>query len=39
MTAQALRMPFAFVPTAADLLADEHLAERGFFERARRRAT
>jgi crotonobetainyl-CoA:carnitine CoA-transferase CaiB-like acyl-CoA transferase len=33
MTAQALRMPFAYVPTAADLLADEHLAERGFFER------
>jgi len=31
MTAQALRMPFAFVPNAADLLADEHLAERGFF--------
>jgi crotonobetainyl-CoA:carnitine CoA-transferase CaiB-like acyl-CoA transferase len=34
MTAQALRMPFAYVPTAADLLQDEHLAERGFFERA-----
>jgi len=33
MTAQALRLPFAFVPTAADLLADEHLAERGFFAR------
>jgi crotonobetainyl-CoA:carnitine CoA-transferase CaiB-like acyl-CoA transferase len=33
MTAQALRMPFAYVPTAADLLQDEHLAERGFFER------
>ncbi|MBF6600554.1 MAG: CoA transferase [Dehalococcoidia bacterium] len=32
MTAQALRMPFAPVPTAADLLADEHLIERGFFE-------
>jgi crotonobetainyl-CoA:carnitine CoA-transferase CaiB-like acyl-CoA transferase len=32
MTAQALRLPFAFVPTASDLLSDEHLAERGFFE-------
>jgi crotonobetainyl-CoA:carnitine CoA-transferase CaiB-like acyl-CoA transferase len=31
MTAQALRMPFAFVPSASDLLQDEHLAERGFF--------
>ncbi|MHB8375423.1 MAG: CaiB/BaiF CoA transferase family protein [Dehalococcoidia bacterium] len=31
MTAQALRMPFAPVPSAADLLQDEHLAERGFF--------
>lgn len=31
MTAQALRLPFAYVPTAADLLSDEHLAERGFF--------
>lgn len=31
MTAQALRMPFAFVPNAADLLSDEHLAARGFF--------
>jgi crotonobetainyl-CoA:carnitine CoA-transferase CaiB-like acyl-CoA transferase len=30
MTAQALRMPFAFVPSADDLLNDEHLAERGF---------
>ena len=30
-TAQELRMPFALVPTAADLLADEHLAERAFF--------
>jgi crotonobetainyl-CoA:carnitine CoA-transferase CaiB-like acyl-CoA transferase len=30
-TAQALRMPFAFVPTASDLLEDEHLRERGFF--------
>ncbi len=33
LTAQALRMPFAYVPAAADLLQDEHLAERGFFER------
>jgi crotonobetainyl-CoA:carnitine CoA-transferase CaiB-like acyl-CoA transferase len=33
MTAQAFRLPFAFVPTAADLLSDEHLAERGFFQR------
>ena len=32
MTAQALRLPFAFVPTPADLLSDEHLAERAFFE-------
>ena len=31
MTAQALRLPFAFVPDASDLLNDEHLAERGFF--------
>jgi crotonobetainyl-CoA:carnitine CoA-transferase CaiB-like acyl-CoA transferase len=31
MTAQALRMPFAPVPDAADLLGDEHLAERDFF--------
>ena len=31
--AQALRMPFAYVPTAADLLSDDHLAERGFFTR------
>jgi len=30
-TAQELRMPFALVPTAADLLEDEHLAERAFF--------
>lgn len=30
-TAQALRMPFAYVPNAADLLANEHLAARGFF--------
>jgi crotonobetainyl-CoA:carnitine CoA-transferase CaiB-like acyl-CoA transferase len=29
--AQALRMPFAYVPSAADLLADDHLAERAFF--------
>jgi crotonobetainyl-CoA:carnitine CoA-transferase CaiB-like acyl-CoA transferase len=33
LTAQAFRLPFAFVPTAEDLLSDEHLAERGFFER------
>ncbi len=32
LTAQALRMPFAYVPAAAELLQDEHLAERGFFE-------
>jgi crotonobetainyl-CoA:carnitine CoA-transferase CaiB-like acyl-CoA transferase len=31
-TAQALRMPFAYVPTAADLLEHEHLAARGFFQ-------
>jgi crotonobetainyl-CoA:carnitine CoA-transferase CaiB-like acyl-CoA transferase len=31
MTAQALRLPFAFVPTAPDLLSDEHLNERKFF--------
>jgi crotonobetainyl-CoA:carnitine CoA-transferase CaiB-like acyl-CoA transferase len=31
-TAQELRMPFALVPTTADLLEDAHLAERGFFE-------
>lgn len=30
--AQALRMPFAFVPTAKDLLADPHLEARQFFE-------
>jgi crotonobetainyl-CoA:carnitine CoA-transferase CaiB-like acyl-CoA transferase len=30
MTAQALRMPFAFVPTACELLTDDHIAERGF---------
>lgn len=35
MTAQALRMPFAFVPTASDLLQDEHLAERAFFARVK----
>jgi crotonobetainyl-CoA:carnitine CoA-transferase CaiB-like acyl-CoA transferase len=33
MTAQALRLPFAYVPTVADLLPDEHLAERKFFEK------
>jgi crotonobetainyl-CoA:carnitine CoA-transferase CaiB-like acyl-CoA transferase len=31
LTAQALRMPFAYVPSASDLLQDEHLAEREFF--------
>jgi crotonobetainyl-CoA:carnitine CoA-transferase CaiB-like acyl-CoA transferase len=35
MTAQAFRMPFAFVPSVADLLRDEHLAERGFFAMVR----
>ncbi len=30
-TAQALRMPFAYVPYASDLLDDAHLAEREFF--------
>jgi crotonobetainyl-CoA:carnitine CoA-transferase CaiB-like acyl-CoA transferase len=30
-TAQELRMPFALVPTVADLLEDEQLAERAFF--------
>jgi crotonobetainyl-CoA:carnitine CoA-transferase CaiB-like acyl-CoA transferase len=34
LTAQALRMPFAYVPSAGELLQDEHLAERGFFEKA-----
>jgi crotonobetainyl-CoA:carnitine CoA-transferase CaiB-like acyl-CoA transferase len=34
MTAQAMRMPFAYVPSAGDLLQDEHLAERRFFEKA-----
>jgi formyl-CoA transferase len=38
MTAQALRLPFAFVPTASDLLSDEHLSERDFFERVETRA-
>jgi crotonobetainyl-CoA:carnitine CoA-transferase CaiB-like acyl-CoA transferase len=33
MTAQALRLPFAFVPSPADLLSDEHLTERAFFEK------
>ena len=28
MTAQALRMPFAFVPTACELMRDDHIAER-----------
>jgi|CXWL01.1.fsa_nt_gi crotonobetainyl-CoA:carnitine CoA-transferase CaiB-like acyl-CoA transferase len=32
MTAQALRLPFAFVPNVADLMTDEHLADRAFFE-------
>ena len=32
-TAQALRMPFAPVPSVKDLLEDEHLATRGFFQR------
>jgi len=31
--AQALRMPFAIVPTVQDLLDDPHLAERAFFQR------
>jgi crotonobetainyl-CoA:carnitine CoA-transferase CaiB-like acyl-CoA transferase len=33
LTAQALRMPFAYVPSASDLLSDEHLAERGFLQK------
>ncbi len=32
-TAQALRMPFALVPSVRDLLDDGHLAARGFFQR------
>lgn len=32
-TAQALRMPFAPVPSVKDLLEDEHLASRAFFQR------
>ncbi len=32
-TAQALRMPFALVPSVKDLLEDTHLQERGFFQR------
>jgi crotonobetainyl-CoA:carnitine CoA-transferase CaiB-like acyl-CoA transferase len=31
--AQALRMPFALVPSVKDLIEDEHLAARGFFHR------
>lgn len=38
MTAQALRMPFAFVPDAKDLLSDEHLAARSFFDRVETQA-
>ncbi len=33
MTAQALRMPFALVPSVKDLLEDPHLAERNYFQR------
>jgi crotonobetainyl-CoA:carnitine CoA-transferase CaiB-like acyl-CoA transferase len=33
-TAQALRMPFAYVPSAPELLESEHLAARGFFQKA-----
>ncbi len=33
LTAQALRMPFAPVPSVKDLLEDPHLAERGYFQR------
>jgi formyl-CoA transferase len=38
-TAQALRMPFAFVPSVKDLLEDEHLAERRFFTSVEHPAT
>ena len=31
--AQALRMPFALVPSVKDLVEDEHLRSRGFFQR------
>ena len=31
--AQALRMPFAYVPSVKDLIEDEHLASRSFFQR------
>ncbi|MCH8025499.1 MAG: CoA transferase [Chloroflexi bacterium] len=31
-TAQALRMPFAHVPTVQDLVESEHLQSRGFFQ-------
>jgi crotonobetainyl-CoA:carnitine CoA-transferase CaiB-like acyl-CoA transferase len=33
LTAQALRMPFALVPTVKDLFEDPHLAERQYFRR------
>ncbi len=33
MTAQALRMPFALVPSVKDMLDDPHLAERNYFQR------
>ena len=33
-TAQAFRMPFAYVPTVADLLESEHLGARGFFQQS-----
>jgi CoA:oxalate CoA-transferase len=33
MTAQALRMPFAMVPSVKDLLEDPHLAARDYFQR------
>jgi crotonobetainyl-CoA:carnitine CoA-transferase CaiB-like acyl-CoA transferase len=32
MTAQALRMPFALVPSVSDLIEDPHMIERGFFQ-------